>query len=99
MTAPSAPHNRQQYITLLLAQPPEQSPTMLGNVIGPSTFAVEAPDLPSFPAWQMNDLVQCRYFPPWIALDEQRWSPLPPAEADEQESVAIGMIRKLILNP
>ena len=69
---------------------------VVAQVIAPSRFSVEAPELPALPAWQTRDLDIWRYFPPWIGPDEQRWGPLSQAQADEQESVAIGMIGKLI---
>ena len=72
------------------------SPRMLAQVIGDGRFSVEARDLPNLPAWQTRDLDKWQYWPPWIGPDEQRWVPLSPAEADEQESIAIGMIGRLI---
>lgn len=92
----SAPHRYWRYTTLLLAQPPDPSPTVVAHTIEGGRYYVEAPELPALPAWQTRDLDIWRYCPPWIAPDEQRWGPLSPSEADQQESVAIGMIRKLI---
>lgn len=96
MTIQSAPNHRQRHITLLLAQPPEPTPRMVAQVIGAGRYSVEAPELPGLPAWQTRDLDIWWHCPPWIGPEEQRWGPLSPAEADKQESVAIGMIGKLI---
>lgn len=96
MTDPLDPHKPRQYITLLLAQPPDPSPALVINSIEGGRYNVEALDLPELPAWQTRDLDILLYRPPWIGPDEQPWRPLTPAEADQQQSVAIGMVRKLI---
>lgn len=83
-------------ITLLLAQPPDPAPGLVAQVIGPGRYSVEATELPGLPAWQTRNLAKWRYWPPWLGPDEQHWAPLSPVEADEQESVAIGMIGRLI---
>ena len=96
MNVPKASDAHQRYITLLLAQPPDPSPTMVAHVIGAGRYSVEAPELPGLPAWQTRDLDIWRYCPPSIGPDERRWGPLSPAESDQQKSVAIGMIGRLI---
>jgi len=96
MTIQSVPNHRQGHITLLLAQPPDPTPRMVTQVIGDGRFSVEAQELPSIPAWQTRDLDKWWYWPPWIGPDELRWVPLSLAEADEQESIAISMIGRLI---
>ena len=96
MTIQSAHNHRQRHIALLLAQPPDPIPRVEAQVVGAGRFSVEAPVLPPFPAWQTRDLDIWRYFPPWIGPDEQRRGPLSTGEADQQESIAIGMIEKFI---
>ena len=96
MNVPRASDAHRRDITLLLAQPPDPTPTLVAHIIEGDRFYVEAPELPDLPAWQTRDLDIWRYCPPWIGIDEQRWGPLSPAEADQQKSVAIGMIGKLI---
>ena len=96
MNMPVASDAHRRYITLLLAQPPDPNPMIQGRVIGAGRFSVEAPELPSLPAWQTRDLDKWQYWPPWIGPYEQRWAPLSPAEADDQDSIAIGMIWRLI---
>lgn len=71
-------------------------PALVVESIEGGGYYVEAPDLPELPAWQTGDLDVWLYRPPWIGPDEQPWSPLSPTEADQQKSVALGMIRKLI---